>query len=116
MQDGDDLLVRFDDKGNKIAFYKNAEQNKQAKIIAKKAKDKLIEQGIDEKYINAFIDVARKRGARGVSSSYVEGNYTALRFSQAMNFNNNNKNFTLDFMKKMALLLNQFLIFQPLPI
>lgn len=100
MQDGDDLLVRFDDKGNKIAFYKNAEQNKQAKIIAKKAKDKLIEQGIDEKYINAFIDVARKRGARGVSSSYIEGNHTALRFSQAMNFNNNNKNFTLDFMKK----------------
>lgn len=97
---GEQLLSRFDGNGNIVDFSIDKKENVIAIKQASEERNKLIEDGIDEKSIDAISQIARQNGARGVSSSYIRNQYHIMKFGQAKEFNDNGANSSIELAKQ----------------
>lgn len=100
MVPGEQLLNRFDGNGNIVDFSIDKKENAIAIKQASIERNKLIDDGIDEKSIDAISQIARQNGARGVSSSYIRNQYHIIKFGQAKEFNDNGINSNIELIKE----------------
>lgn len=96
---GEDLLAVFDSKKqvtdfNPVDANATKEQREAAERLntiaqekAQNARQRLIREGIAAEDIDAITEVARQKGASGVSSSFIRNTYTMQKFNEATEFN-----------------------------